>query len=122
MDKAEAIIKIQQYRFLLKEYLDVDKVYLFGSYAKETNIKDSDIDVAIVVNSIKGDYFTVIWLIAGFIFMLVFKNSVEKLDSFKLNYKTALLSGISFVTTQLAPIATLSPIFTAPIILAPGPI
>jgi uncharacterized protein len=63
MDKAEAIIKIQQYRFLLKEYLDVDKVYLFGSYAKETNIKDSDIDVAIVVNSIKGDYFSITPLI-----------------------------------------------------------
>ena len=58
MDKAEAIIKIRQYRFLLKDYLDVDKVYLFGSYAKETNSEDSDIDVAIVVNSLKGDYFS----------------------------------------------------------------
>lgn len=58
MDKAEAIDKIRQYRFLLKDYFDVDKVYLFGSYAKETNREDSDIDVAIVVNSIKGDYFS----------------------------------------------------------------
>jgi len=58
MDKAEAINKIRQYRFLLKDYFDVDKVYLFGSYAKETNSEDSDIDVAIVVNSIKGDYFS----------------------------------------------------------------
>ena len=58
MDKAEAIKKIRQYRFLLKDYFDVDKVYLFGSYAKETNREDSDIDVAIVVNSIKGDYFS----------------------------------------------------------------
>ena len=57
MDKAEAINKIRQYRFLLKDYFDVDKVYLFGSYAKETNKEDSDIDVAIVVNSLKGDYF-----------------------------------------------------------------
>ena len=58
MDKAEAIKKIRQYRFLLENYFDVDKVYLFGSYAKETNKKDSDIDVAIVVNSLKGDYFS----------------------------------------------------------------
>jgi len=58
MDKAEAIDKIRQYRFLLKDYFDLDKVYLFGSYAKETNTEDSDIDVAIVVNSIKGDYFS----------------------------------------------------------------
>ncbi|MCK4664712.1 MAG: nucleotidyltransferase domain-containing protein [Bacteroidales bacterium] len=58
MDKAEAINKIRQYRILLKDYFDVDKVYLFGSYANETNREDSDIDVAIVVNSIKGDYFS----------------------------------------------------------------
>ena len=58
MDKVEAIRKIRQYKFLLKDYFDVDKVYLFGSYAKETNREDSDIDVAIVVNSIKGDYFS----------------------------------------------------------------
>ena len=58
MDKAEAINKIRQYRLLLKEYFDVDKVYLFGSYANDTNRVDSDIDVAIVVNSIKGDYFS----------------------------------------------------------------
>ncbi len=60
MDKAEAINKIRQYKLLLKDYFDVDKVYPFGSYAKKTNRKDSDIDVAIVVNSIKGDYFSTI--------------------------------------------------------------
>ena len=63
MDKAEAINKIRQYRILLKDYFDIDKVYLFGSYAKETNKEDSDIDVAIVVNSMKGDYFTITPLI-----------------------------------------------------------
>ena len=58
MDKEEAINKVRKYRFLLQDYFDVDKVYLFGSYAKETNREDSDIDVAIVVNSLKGDYFS----------------------------------------------------------------
>ncbi len=58
MDKEEAINKVRQYRFLLKDYFDVDKVYIFGSYAKETNREDSDIDVAIVVNSLQGDYFS----------------------------------------------------------------
>ena len=43
---------------MLKDYFDVDKVYLFGSYVKETNKEDSDIDVAIVVNSLKGYYFS----------------------------------------------------------------
>ncbi len=58
MDKTQAILKIRQYRFLLNKYFDVDKVYLFGSYATDTNREDSDIDVAIVVNSIDGDYFS----------------------------------------------------------------
>ena len=59
MDKNEAIEKIRQYKLLLKEHFDVDKVYLFGSYARESNREDSDLDVAIVVNSLEGDYFTV---------------------------------------------------------------
>jgi len=49
------------------------------------------------VASIQGDYFTPIWLLIGFIFILVFKNSTQKLNNFKLNYKTALWSGVAFV-------------------------
>lgn len=63
MDKAEAIEKVRKYRLLLKEYFDLDKVYLFGSYATETNREDSDLDVAIVVNSLEGDYFSITPLI-----------------------------------------------------------
>jgi uncharacterized protein len=36
----------------------VDKVILFGLYAKGTQRNDSDIDVAVVVNSVTGDFFT----------------------------------------------------------------
>ncbi len=57
MDKTEVILKLQQYKVLLKEYFDVHKVFLFGSYAKGDNKNNSDIDVAIVVNNLKGDYF-----------------------------------------------------------------
>jgi predicted nucleotidyltransferase len=59
MDKNEAIIKVKQYSLLLKEYFVLDKVYLFGSYAKNTFREDSDIDVAIVVNHLEGDYFSI---------------------------------------------------------------
>ncbi len=34
-------------------------MYLFGSYAKDAFREDSDIDVAIVVSDIKGDFFSV---------------------------------------------------------------
>jgi len=63
MDKIEVINKIRQYSILLKNYFDVDKIYLFGSYAKGTNRVDNDIDVAIVVNSLKGDFFSTIPLL-----------------------------------------------------------
>ena len=57
MDKIEAINKVKQYKLLVKDYFNLDKVYLFGSYAKDTNREDSDIDVAVVVSDLKGDYF-----------------------------------------------------------------
>jgi predicted nucleotidyltransferase len=58
MDKKEAINKVRRYKLLLKEHFDLDQVYLYGSYAKETNEEDGDIDVAIVVNQLSGDYFS----------------------------------------------------------------
>ena len=34
MDKNEAILKVKQYKLLLDNYFKIEKVYLFGSYAK----------------------------------------------------------------------------------------
>jgi len=59
MDKSEAIKKVKQYKLLLKQHFDLESVYLFGSYASETNREDSDIDVAVVVNNISEDFFLV---------------------------------------------------------------
>jgi predicted nucleotidyltransferase len=59
MDKREAINKVREYRLLLKNHFPLEKVYLFGSYATNTNRADSDIDVAIVVSHIEGDYFSI---------------------------------------------------------------
>jgi predicted nucleotidyltransferase len=59
MDKTEAIAKVSAYKKLLKKYLPLEKVYLFGSYAKNTYQEDSDIDVAVVVKQAEGDFFNV---------------------------------------------------------------
>ncbi|HOD61981.1 MAG TPA: nucleotidyltransferase domain-containing protein [Bacilli bacterium] len=59
MDKSEAINKVRDYSVLLKKYFPFEKVYLFGSYAKDTYRIDSDIDVAIVVSRIDGDFFSI---------------------------------------------------------------
>jgi len=64
MDKREDIIsKIRNYQTLVRESdfpMPIEAVYLFGSFAKGTANKDSDIDVALVVNHFDGDYFEVI--------------------------------------------------------------
>jgi predicted nucleotidyltransferase len=57
MDKTEAIIKVRELKPLIENHFDISQIFLFGSYAHGTNREHSDIDVAVLVNSIKGDYF-----------------------------------------------------------------
>ena len=59
MDKREALIKVKEYSLLLRDFFPLEKVYLFGSYANNTYREDSDIDVAIVVRKVEGDYFSI---------------------------------------------------------------
>jgi len=59
MDKIEVLNKVKQYKRLLESHFQFENVYLFGSFAKETNTEDSDIDVAIVTSDISGDYFDI---------------------------------------------------------------
>ena len=70
MDKREDIIeKVKDYQALVKQSsfpMPIEEVYLFGSHAKGTANKDSDIDVALVVHHFDGDFFDVIppiWLL-----------------------------------------------------------
>lgn len=58
MDKREVIDKLLNFKLLVSKHFDLDKVVLFGSYAKGNPKEDSDIDVAIIVNSISKDYFS----------------------------------------------------------------
>lgn len=46
------ILKIvEKYIKEISKYYSIQEVYLFGSYAKGTNNEDSDIDIAIIINS-----------------------------------------------------------------------
>jgi predicted nucleotidyltransferase len=58
MDKAEVIIKLKKYKTLLAKEMAFEKMILFGSYAKDTQREDSDVDVVIIVDKIQGDYFS----------------------------------------------------------------
>ena len=67
MDNRENIIeKLKDYKALLKQNdfpMTIDKMYLFGSFAKGNTHKESDIDVAFIVPEWEGDYFYVMPLL-----------------------------------------------------------
>ena len=65
-NRTDIVEKVRKFQSLVKRSnfpMEIEKVYLFGSYAKGNPHRDSDIDVAFVVNKWQGDYFDVIPLI-----------------------------------------------------------
>ena len=64
MDERNDIIsKVRKFKQLVidsKFPMQIENVYLFGSYAKGTPREHSDIDVAFVVEKFEGDFFEVI--------------------------------------------------------------
>ena len=59
MDKRETIIgRVKTYKELVNSSfpIKIDQFWLFGSYAKDNAHKDSDIDVALVVDYLDKDY------------------------------------------------------------------
>ncbi len=47
----EILKNVEEYIKEISKHYSITAVYLFGSYAKGTNTEDSDIDVAIIINS-----------------------------------------------------------------------
>jgi predicted nucleotidyltransferase len=56
MGKSEAIEKVRKYADTIIPEFNPNMIVLFGSYAKGTEREYSDIDVAVIVDEIKGDY------------------------------------------------------------------
>jgi len=46
--------------------------------------------------NIQANKWAIVWLFIGFVLILFFKNSMEKINNFKPNYKTVLFTGVSF--------------------------
>ena len=57
MDKAEVVEILRRYKELLSRQMNFESLILFGSYTKSAQREDSDIDVAVVVDEMLGDYF-----------------------------------------------------------------
>lgn len=56
VDQSSIISIAEKYADLAKQILPVKSIYLFGSYAKGTADSDSDIDIAVIVDKVEGDY------------------------------------------------------------------
>lgn len=57
MDRNDAIRLARKFKESIVDRFHPTKVYLYGSYSKGTQREDSDIDVAVVVNKMEGDWF-----------------------------------------------------------------
>jgi predicted nucleotidyltransferase len=55
MDR-EVVEKVKKYAEVVRKDMPVKMVVLYGSYVRGTENSASDIDVAVVVDKIKGDY------------------------------------------------------------------
>ena len=58
MDKKKALKIARRYAETVSRHYPVSKIILFGSYADDTNRKDSDIDLAIVLESVEDVFDT----------------------------------------------------------------
>ena len=47
---------VKQYAELVKQYIPVSKILLYGSYARGNERTDSDIDVAVIVDKSPSDF------------------------------------------------------------------
>ena len=57
MDKEQAIALAKRYKEMVAEKLPLKALYLYGSYSKGNYREDSDIDNAVVVESLNDNYF-----------------------------------------------------------------
>jgi len=69
------------------------KLYFLNSYGIEFGEWAKDI---------RGSSWTIIYLMFGFILILFFKNSSQKIENFHLNYKTILLAYVCFISAVLS--------------------
>lgn len=56
MDKNEVLNLAKKYAAIVRKELDTQSIILYGSQLKGTSTESSDIDIAVIVDAIPGDY------------------------------------------------------------------
>ena len=88
---------------VLRGMIGVDGITLPISLAnKFIFLQDYGISFGAYLNHINGSNGTVKWLILGFIIILIFNNSIEKINEFKLNFYSLSLSITLFIVAILS--------------------
>ncbi len=59
LDKKQVIDNAKKYVELVNHHLETEKIVLFGSYAKGNWHENSDIDIAVIVDNITGDFLAI---------------------------------------------------------------
>ena len=64
MDQSKVLSIAREYADAVRQIMDTDAIFLYGSHTRGTATKDSDIDIAVVVDRIPDDYLgtvTALW-------------------------------------------------------------
>ncbi len=63
MDQGKVLTLARTYAQAVRGAMDAKDIFLFGSQARGTATEDSDIDIAVVVDKIPGDYLSAVSLL-----------------------------------------------------------
>lgn len=97
MDKKQAIELAKQYKSLVSSALPITAMYLYGSYSKGCQTDNSDIDIAVIVDSLSDDYFAdtpLLWKLRRKISLLIEPVLLDSNDNSPL-YQDIIRSGIA---------------------------
>ena len=97
MDQEQALGIVRNYKEAIAHLFDTAKVYLYWSYSKGTARPESDIDVAVIVPSLKNDWLqlsTRLWVIAPKVDIHIEPVLMEENEPSPL-YEDVLRSGIA---------------------------
>ena len=97
MDKRTVVGIAKRYKRVVVTAIGPAKVYLFGSYSKGCARPDSDIDIAVVVPSVTGDYYSTaarLWRITMDVNTLIEPVLIEESNPSPL-YEDILQTGIA---------------------------
>ena len=97
MDKRQVVNIARQYKQAVVNAIGPAKVYLFGSYSKDCARPDSDIDIAVIVPRVKGDYLSTaasLWRITMDVNTLIEPVLIEEVHPSPL-YEDILQTGIA---------------------------